>query len=150
MHILGIDPGETTGIFALNLQPLGSGVLSTMGHDQVVGLSKLYNIIDRAQPDLIVCEGFDRRQKPGNIVSIIKGIAMVDLYVERTGIPLEMQSASYGKGFWDNGKLKRVGAYSPKMKHANDAARHVLQYLSNKGNDKRFIMMLKPEDFAVC
>jgi hypothetical protein len=138
MRYLGVDPGETTGLVLLD-------TTDTFTHYHVNSLARLYSVLLNIQPDYIICEDFDRREKPGRIAPILKGIGVVQLYAEQYTVPVELQSASYGKGFWDNGKLKQAGAYKPSMKHANDAARHVLQYISFKESNFKWMNMITCE-----
>lgn len=137
-NYLGVDPGETHGLFELTS-------FNGMVHSQVAGNKLLYETLKRIQPELIICEDFDRREKPGRIVPILKAIGVVELYAEQDLVPLEFQSAQYGKGWWDNGKLKQVKAYRTGMRHANDAARHVLQYVTTRESNFTWVNMLDLE-----
>lgn len=138
MKYLAIDPGETSGLTTLETD--GNHFL----YAEVASLKELWRAINIVVPDVIICEDFDRREKPGRIAPIIEGIGIVKLYSQQTFTPVEFQSASYGKAFWDNGKLKQVGVYREKMKHANDATRHVLQYMTQKEKDYHWINKLRP------
>lgn len=84
--------------------------------------------------DFVVCESFEFRKEDAKNREYIdystgEFVGVVKLYCQMTGTAYEMQSASEGKGFWDDDKLKRVGLWSSLGdRHQRDAARHWLHY----------------------
>lgn len=51
-------------------------------------------------------------------------IGVVKLYIQQTGATGVWQSASTGKAFWNDDRLKQYSLYVPSLKHARDAIRH--------------------------
>jgi hypothetical protein len=110
---------------------------------------------------IIVCESFEFRRNErdatrDNIVLDSKEyIGVVKLYEQTfrettANQPGEFrvvfQTAAYGKGFWNDRKLQVVGKFStPKTRwpHANDAMRHLLQYMVFKMNRQDLLQPLR-------
>jgi hypothetical protein len=52
--------------------------------------------------------------------------------------------AGLAKGFWNDDKLKRAGLYTPGKRHAMDALRHLLRYLTFGLHHQEYLMRLRP------
>jgi hypothetical protein len=124
--LLSFDPGETTGwaFFA-------DAELKCFG--QTGDLKEIRNLILDAAPDRIVYEAF--RLYPwksahlswsnfpaAEVIGVIKSTAL------EMSIPVIEQSASQGKTFFTDQKLKILGIDVGK-RHARDAIRHAAYYL---------------------
>lgn len=55
---------------------------------------------------------------------------------------VHMQGSSEAKGFWDNDKLREVGLYVPN-RHARDALRHLLHFMTFTLHQKWLLQALK-------
>jgi hypothetical protein len=143
MTIYAIDPGPHTGIFAKYVQGC-EGETFDWTHD-LNRVSHMWNWLDDwvIKSDTVIVESFEFRKEdaqnrsyidysPGELVGVVK------LYCQLRTVNLVIQSASTGKGFWDNDKLKRAGVWSTcDSKHSRDAARHWLHYYTTTlGNDE--------------
>lgn len=152
--LVAIDPGPHTGIFCASDK--GAIRLSlTLNLDeasQQLGITQhryLWDWLkDHVYPsDEIILEKFefqkDKRSKEflnydaGEYVGVIK--LWCDLY--RT--PLRLQSPSQKDQFWDDDKLKRVGLWKGMDRHARDAARHYLYYVTFTLGDKSWLNKLR-------
>jgi len=166
--ILGIDPGGTTGIaYWLRTQepiPLSQW---RWGWQQVPycgtqdGLRQLVAYLDSiatyAVPFLgtpsvyVVDERFDFRHEERDRDKIDYTAAEVNgalrlWALDRPYVRLIPSGASSGKGFWDDDKIKKLGLWVPGRKHAMDATRHLLTYMSFALNMTELFMPLKPAD----
>jgi hypothetical protein len=98
-----------------------------------------------------VCEEFEFRhtdQGRSKIEYISKEyIGVVELYAAlNPSVRVVRQSASQAVGesaFWNDAKLKYVGLYTPGKRHANDAMRHYLWFVSFRIRDPIYIRKLK-------
>lgn len=170
--IIGLDPGGTTGwaLYTANVihnvdgQPeyyneaYNAGQIGPGPHHL-----RLWHLLEQwtTVNTIIVCESFefrrnDRDATRDNIVLVSKEyIGVVNLYAQTfeettSGLPGEFkvvfQTAAMGKGFWDDRKLEVVGLLqTPKTTwpHANDAMRHILQYMVFKMNRQDLLQPLR-------
>lgn len=103
-------------------------------------------------PPTIICESFDFRKTDQGRDKIeyvsAEYIGIVKLYQRMfPDIRLVMQSAGTAKGgFWGtkhDSKIKAINLWEPGMKHAMDALRHLLYYVTFTLNDKTLLYELK-------
>lgn len=172
LAILGLDPGGTTG-WALytadvihnlagesptpeyynekfNAGQIGPGP----HHRRLWGLLEQWTVTNT----IFVCESFEYRRKDKNRDNIVldskEYIGVVNLYQQmfadtthhHQDLKVVYQTAAIGKGFWTDQKLQVVKKFStPKTKwpHANDAMRHLLQYMVFKMNRKDLLLPLR-------
>jgi hypothetical protein len=154
--ILALDPGGSTGYFwrgPKKVPVYGELPPGIDGHH--LALWKLLvecedesRRHDSDAPFYIVCERFDFRkddQRRDKIDYISREyIGVVRLYKKTSDhrVILRMQGSSEAKAFWTDDKLKRVDMYYTKSKHARDATRHFLYYVTFALKDDRYLRML--------
>lgn len=158
--ILALDPGGFTGYMFRGpdaTYEFGELPLSADGHH--LALWKLLeNCRARTQrhdseADLvIVCERFDYRKDDVETRAKIdfisrEYIGVVKLYVATATdhVRLRLQGAAEAKAFWTDDKLRKIGLYYGKSKHARDATRHYLYYITFNLKDPRYLNMLKTQ-----
>lgn len=126
MYCVALDPGETTGVclvrahyqpWKLEFEQIGP----KPHHLHLLHHLALWN------PSTIVCESFDNRGNAAAMSISLEYIGVVKAYAQSRHCKLVMQSASTGKQFWTDGKLRKYGVHTP-MRHARDACRHYLYY----------------------
>lgn len=157
-RIIAFDPGVTTGWAMFEQKAKGAGAYQiTKGQlGPEAHHYELYRMLlssDAWRGDLnimyddaikaVVCERFVFQQRLKAILTPVEYIGVITMYCQRTDKPLELQTPSQAKAFWDNEKLRRLGLYDTKAPHAMDAIRHLLSYISK--TDDRFIRMLRPQ-----
>src|SRR5262245_55260132 len=102
IKVLSIDPGVCSG-FAYG--EIDEGLL-TFGADQAkMKCKELWESLYHLGPDHVICESFEFRQgkQRGNLNLYSRNlIGVVTLYHELEGNELYEQTASQGKGFWNN------------------------------------------------
>lgn len=154
MRIVALDPGGTTGVaIYTHSADTASGafhneriVRKQLGPDR--HHVELWKLLTSENPDVIVCESFEFRQfdkkDRHNIVLVSKEyIGIVELYCAMTGKEHKPQTASVGKAFWSDDKIKRLGLWVPGNPHSMDATRHLLHYLTFEMNLKLFLTLLR-------
>jgi hypothetical protein len=126
-RILAIDPGKDCGFAWIKpdegFYPQSFQITGT--HDQFLQLMHEY------YPDIIVYEQWKHTHRDGTDYTAIEFIGLIKWYVERRNVILIPQTNSYGKGYFDNAKLKKLGLFVPGKDHEDqmDALRHLLQFL---------------------
>lgn len=105
---------------------------------------------------VVVTESFEFRQNDGNRMGIElisrEYIGVTKLFGAERKVPVVLQTAGAAKKFVPdkgpdaNKKLKAMGWYTPGMKHANDAARHLIYYLVNA--ERRFDLIESWKDLV--
>ncbi len=139
LRVMGIDPGEDTGLATHTTGNFVKDIFSWQDqytHDQFLQQLNEYH------PDIIVCESFDHRAKDNANYAPVEYIGMVKWYVERRDTILVFQTPSFGKAYFDNEKLKKLGLYVPGKDHVDQmmAVRHLLQfYMKNNAFDLRLL-----------
>lgn len=135
--VIGIDPGGTTGLFTVTVNENGYATTPAQIGPTEHHL-ELYNIIENTSAQFddtyIVCESFLYRNdsRPGLVLISREYIGVAKLACERfRGCHYVEQSPAQAKGFVDNNRLKKLGFYTPNMRHAMDAARHATYFLVN-------------------
>jgi hypothetical protein len=139
MRILAIDPGETTGLAAIDLDTFGWPITTwTLGpathHDRLFKILGGYNAV--------VCESFDNR---GNIAALLVSVEYIGVVKLASDLHLTeaiFQTPSEGKTFWDDRKLRKLGLWKPTT-HERDAVRHLLYFLTFEGQNMHWINQLK-------
>lgn len=155
-RVLALDPGGTTGWACYTALRVVDGSIFRY-HDALwtcgeVGPDDhhktLFDLLDEARYNRyghrvnlsVVYESFEFRQgqQRQNLNLMSKEyIGVIRLFGElysgeRTRVHMAAQTASQGKGFVDDKKLKVMDLYIPGKKHARDATRHLVSYLVNK------------------
>lgn len=134
MYAIALDPGVTTGVACVPSAKRPWDIeVCQLGPE--LHHAELYHLLTLWEPDYIICESFENRSQDAVSLAAPEYIGVVKAYqgaLDRVAgyrPGLIMQSASTGKAFWDNDKLKAYGAYC-KLKHARDATRHYLYWQS--------------------
>lgn len=144
-NLIGIDPGGTTGIahstWAGNVEnpTVADFNYSTHQMGPVKHHRTLYDYLcfyceNAVIQPIIICESFEFRQNyERNKVELISReyIGIIELVAQQTGCKLIMQSASMGKSFVPDNKLKLSGILVEPPhpnRHKNDALRHLVRY----------------------
>lgn len=157
--IVGIDPGGTTGIAIYHGDWLWNGNSWEYANENIVGLQRsgdthhfdLYNILclQLNQNMMVVCESFQNRGMEKDLQAL-ELIGIVKMFAQEANVmkgikrPLiHFQTASEGKAFWTDEKLKHLGYYLPGQRHSNDAKKHLLHYLTFDLERNDFLLRLK-------
>lgn len=131
MFIIGLDPGGTTGWASLDTNS-GEWTHSQLGpHEHHLELEKCLESVLPRKMHALVCESFEYRRDQRDNVQLVSReyIGVVKLFAQKYGTPVVFQTASQGKAFWKDEKLKLCNLHVPGNPHANDATRHVLAYM---------------------
>lgn len=141
MRILAIDPGVTTGLcfYYTELVRLERKQLEPEHY------SELFLELERFQPHVIICESFQNMSDlmQEDTTKPLEYIGVVKLYHEIARCKLGMQTASAGKEFWTDEKLKAVGLYERGRPHSNDATRHFLYYWTFTLKKNDYLQLLR-------
>ena len=136
-QILGLDPGETTGVCSLTIDP---NQLDNWAQDQVNtsiiewGVDQYSRLITPSRTNLVIAESYriySWRVKQHTWSSLLtpRLVGSIETLCRLHGVPLIMQSAQTGKAFCTDDRLKEWGLYWPGHPHAMDAARHLCTFL---------------------
>jgi|SRR5579875_680483 len=138
MYCVALDPGGTTGLCIVENTdyPWSLKAMQIGPHEHHKGLLKLLTLW---KPDLIICESFENRSHDAAWLVSAEYIGVVKAAVGMCGSKLVLQNASTGKAFWTDEKLRQVGLYIPKWRHARDACRHYLYWRTFKVGDQSLI-----------
>lgn len=135
VEIASFDPGLTIGICTLDDRRFRANQITPMNYPHPH--EALYDLLSNLKPELVLYERFDfRAAKNGVVLKGVEFIGILELYAQTRCIEAISISASDGKAFWNNDKLKALGIYTPGRPHAMDATRIMLAYLMK--NDEAF------------
>lgn len=121
-RVISIDPGLTTGIATWVLNGIEDTEQDKFTHKQFVQLLSAY------KPTIIICESFEHTMKDNTDYSPVEFIGLVKWYIEATNCSAYWQTPGFGKGYFTNDKLKKLGLYRAARGHGMDALRHLLQW----------------------
>lgn len=132
-RVIGIDPGETTGVCVF----LGATLIQW---DQLktkevpTGAATLCNFITCQKPDVVVMEmyrvySWKAEDHSWHNLHTPRLIGAVEYICHILDIPLIQQTAQQAKGFCTDEKLAAWNLYQPGQKHARDSIRHAVYYL---------------------
>lgn len=151
MRILSLDPGGTTGWAQMDRPP---HAMDTNEEDQwKQGEIKepehhgnLWELLCTAQPDILLCEGFNHQQRDFANVIALEYIGVVKLWM-LTGRLVEVKVAfpppGIYKQFWTKEKIKAVGLWKPNARNATSATGHLLYYLTINMKDMTYVNRLR-------
>jgi hypothetical protein len=130
MKIIAFDPGVTTG-FAQGI--LDNGLLQVGAGQAQWNHQMLWQQLQVARPDIVICESFEFRQqsRAGLILYSVELIGIIHLYCGHDTLrPVElvMQTAAKGKGYYNNTVLQKNNVYARGIPHGMDAMRHLLHW----------------------
>lgn len=128
--VLAIDPGVTTGyawaaITERKVESIGAG-------EGDYTEAELWGLLSSVSPAAIVAESFEFRQRArdGLVLQSRNLLGVCILWTTLRNVPYFEQSASKGKGFFTDEKLRSVQAYWKGLGHARDATRHLLYWIT--------------------
>lgn len=128
--ILALDPGETTGyawatIEEQKVTEINAGQGEYSEYD-------LYLMLSAISPTAIIAESFEFRQRArtGLVLMSRNLLGVSRLWAELHGVFYSEQSASQGKSFFTDDKLRAMEAYKVGLQHARDATRHLFFWLA--------------------
>jgi hypothetical protein len=131
--VLALDPGVTTG-YATGI--IRDGFMTVTSDQEVWNHLDLHIFLNGFQPDHIVCERFDFRQKVDKLELFSRElIGIVQLYVRMHEAENKLYMQSPGevlRGYFSNARLKEDAVYNRGKPHANDAMRHLLHWYQFK------------------
>lgn len=128
-YIIAFDPGVTTGVAWTGFR---GDIIGEQVENGAIGIHEyLKDQFDNyGLPEAIVYEKFFYQQRDKVVLTPVEVIGVLRVMAYLNDIKFQGLSASQAKGFWTDKKLKKAGVYEVGMKHANDAIRHLLYYLS--------------------
>jgi hypothetical protein len=144
-RILGLDPGETTGVCRFEATEVEyEGIYScdyTFALSQLetkeIGQSyeDLEDLVEGFKPDHIRAEeyrvyGWMADQHSWAVLHTPQWIGAIKVLAHLHSIPISFKLAQQAKAFWNDDNLKACGLYIKGQKHARDALRHTLFYLT--------------------
>lgn len=139
--IIAFDPGGCTGVAFL--EPNGTVHCSQINTDR--HHKRLYNLLEGFNPDVVVCESFLYQHRAKVELIPVEYIGVIHLWCLQHEVILTRQSASQGKKFWTDDKLKKAKLYEPGLPHAMDAMRHLLYYITFTLNDSTILKLVEGE-----
>lgn len=127
-RIMAIDPGVTCGFATSGPEIPDNKVFQCRNtHDEFL------QILLNFYPDIVVIEQFDYTHRDKANLVACEFIGLTKWYVERRRLDLVLQTKSYGKAYFDNKKIQKLGLYESGIPHAMDAMRHLLQFKMKHG-----------------
>jgi hypothetical protein len=159
LTIIALDPGQTTGWATYRAMavdapdPIEDGKVVTEYYEEEwhrgqlgprAHAKELRDVLqyNRTQEYVIVCEAFVPR--PGKVgadlITAQKYIGQVELYAQTEGIQLIMQQPAQAKNFVKDDVIRRLGLWFPGWRHAMDATRHLVYYLTTKTDKKNDLL----------
>jgi len=136
--IVAIDPGETTGIAVWNTSSYGKmqiKLFQVETKDVGSGFDTLLGGIKTIAPDHIRCEEYRvynwmADSHSWSVLHTPQLIGAVKVLAHMLNIPLSFKLAQQPKAVFNDSNLKMMGVYSPGLKHARDAERHLLYHMA--------------------
>jgi hypothetical protein len=134
-NILGLDPGETTGVAFWDAQK-GTIELQQLETKQIgQSYDMLENLVAYITIDHIRCEEYRiynwmADSHAWSILHTPQLIGAIKVLAHREGYDLSFKLAQHAKATWNDNVLRQCGLYSPGLKHARDACRHLLYYMT--------------------
>lgn len=133
--ILALDPGETTGvaIWEGSLERVEMFQLETKDVGQA--FDTLREVVCHFKPDHIRAEEYRvynwmAESHSWSVLHTPQLIGAIRVLAHLEKVPLTLKLAQHAKATWNDSVLKQSGCYTPGLKHARDACRHLLFYMS--------------------
>jgi hypothetical protein len=133
VKVVAFDPGVTTG-YAIG--HIDEGVMYVRAGQEVWSHGELWKQLHLAEPNAIIAESFEFRQgsRKGLVLFSCELIGVLHLFCSpsyRTpSVPLYMQTAAKGKGYYTNQHLQAADVYTRGIPHGMDALRHLLHWFT--------------------
>lgn len=134
MKVVAFDTGGTTGI-AVGLLDLEKGLMRVSSSQEILSHHGIYNHIQRLNPDIIICEDFQYRNRARDGLELISAElnGVVKLYASEYKVTLYMQTPVEGiGGFYNDDRLKEHDLWQEGKIHANEATMHLLHWYTFK------------------
>lgn len=136
IKVVAIDPGVTTG-YALGIIDTVEGEMQVTSGQHKWTVAELYDFIDDVDPQALVFEKFDYRNKSrsGLILFSKELIGIMEFWGQRKGednVHIHRQMPGDAKTYFTNNELRANGVYKQDSEwpHANDAMRHLLRWFT--------------------
>jgi hypothetical protein len=136
LKIVGIDPGETTGVAyfhgpnLIEAKQLSTGLMPDAAGDIEHYLNNLPQGLDAVVMESYRVYSWKAKTHAWAGLHTPRLIGAIEYICKfRLGVPLHQQSAYQGKTFCTDEKLQAWGLYHRGERHARDAIRHVCQHL---------------------
>jgi hypothetical protein len=142
--IVGIDPGATTGFATFDNGIVTSYEINLMNYPHPHEV--FYDHLCEMKPNDLAYEAFLHRQgQTGIQFTGVEMIAIIKLWTQQNKIESHLITASHGKAFWSNEKLKFLGFYKSGQPHGMDALRILFTHLSKINSEwmEKTILELK-------
>lgn len=138
-HVLGVDPGETTGLAAVRFDTVGVGA-ALVWADQLPWRAAADEIGRRSQrwADRLAVERYVVNAKTSTkgqapVESAIGMVGVCRLAGGLHGVEVVLETASSAKKLVTDQVLKNLRLWSPGLGHANDAARQAVLMAVKRG-----------------
>jgi hypothetical protein len=137
VKVIALDPGRTTG-YAVGT--INDGKLGVVSGQAVWDEYQLYSQLKFANPDIIIYESFQYRNKldradlyPCYLIGVInlygaERATQVRELLDHRPVVLYEQTPAQGKSYFADKQLKDSNVYKVGNPHANDAMRHILHW----------------------
>ncbi|WNO30023.1 crossover junction endodeoxyribonuclease [Oceanotoga phage vB_OteS-UFV02] len=135
MIIIGIDPGYSTGFAVIKLPKQKINLQGNYSHTVLAaGILSFYDgykeLLEEYNPDFVVIEDFKLyphvNKKWDNLLEV-RTLGVIEYITKEKGIPYKFQMPNK-KWLWNDKRLETMGV-KQKIIHANDAVRHVFEYM---------------------
>jgi hypothetical protein len=129
--VIGLDPGETTGVCVLTA---GKACIYQIATKEIgPGGDALCDILEAYDTAAVVCEDYrvyswhseDHKWAALHTPQII---GVIRYLCHKQNMPITMQMAQVAKVFCTDEKLKGLGMWVPGVTHGRDAARHAVYH----------------------
>jgi len=134
--VLALDPGVTTGFAWAKIT---DGKVEAIGGGQAeLTETGLYGLLSSISPAAVVIESFEFRQRARDGLELYSRnlLGVCKLWTDLRDVPYFEQSASKGKSFFTDEKLRALGAYTSGQPHKRDATRHLFEWLTFRQGSK--------------
>jgi hypothetical protein len=149
---LAVDPGGTSGcvIYSAGIDhdlSVPSMSRTRIWETKQLGPTphheELWRLLTDIQPSIVICERFLNQQNAAALMVSLEYVGVIRLYCAMAEKHLVLQNANQAKEFWTDQKLKWLGLYKPNEKHAMDAMRHMLYFLTFTKRVPRYVNLLR-------
>jgi hypothetical protein len=136
-HLWVADPGKMSGLVTLDTETNEFSPFELGFDDMCRTLMSAVDIHHTRGGLLLISESFIITQQTGKntqapwsleLIGVMRMISQIYL-----GRSLVLQQPASAKRFSSDDRLRRLGWYTPKKGHANDAARHLLLLMATRG-----------------
>lgn len=142
--VIAVDPGKTTGIVWYvpehdvyhqkqlefsEMEMLHQLIAAQVEYAESVNTGNAHLCALAVERFVITAQTAKNTQAPWSL----EVIGVTRYFAQRWCVPLVLQSAASAKTFATDRRLKQLGWYVPGRGHGNDAARHLLLFLIQRG-----------------